>query len=147
MVKQNTSNLSGVRNVYTHQVVIALIIHGFIQHFKATKKYSKYIATPETSFSSDDLTTPDILIWKLKSNPTESVLVMELCHDYDLQNEVDKLTNIMREYSSIKESFVYTMESNMFYKLKRLKNNSPSKPKIDDKSELFKLNFSKFINI
>lgn len=140
--------LAGTGNDYKHQIIITYIIYALMDKFTTTKKYKNYLPFPEFSLKPERQEIPDITIRKItKGELAEPVVLIEICNSKMVKKDGEKLDNIMKNIPSLKECFVINKDDLTIYRMGRTKTNKPTVLKKSNKSDFFKIDFLKVLNM
>ena len=121
------SRLSGL-NHSDQQIVIARLITSINVHLTKYKKYQHLIITPETVVKSDKVKVPDMVLFSLRKNANRlPILIFEVCWKAKLQDDIEKVRDMMDKQSSIKEGFIITQDTFEVRKVSRKKNGELAK--------------------
>lgn len=101
-----------------HQMIMSKLLY-FLCSFNIIKN-NKYIVVTETELGKPDSSYPDISIWSRHKNGSifRPLVIFEIVHDkvsyrYSYNTTIANL----KEFTSIKEAFIYNYESNEWTKI------------------------------
>ena len=111
--KPSNVGISGVRPRRLHQRISRNILYNLLQNIS----WSKYEPIMEASMDDEDTKakSPDLMIINRKKGNIE--IIFEICRTSQVNNDLNKVRDLLSDYQGIKEAFVYDYEAFKWYKI------------------------------